>query len=534
MSARTKWRAAAIAALVVGAGFAGCKEKESLVVVTMMTDYVDTAPGTARISVGNHAETFTLTHGVPYGGVSFGLYVPSSVTGPQTITVVTTPNTAGDCAGESGTGQVFITTAGETYGPINIQLTPSTTACPTGGSNGTGGTGTGTGGTGTGGSAGHAGGAGGIGIGGAAGTGLAGHAGGAGGTATGGAGGTATGGTGAGGHAVTTCTEVDHVSAGNCALGTATCTSTAVWGVAFSPKDPSIMVTGGDDSRVKIWNASSGVPQAASTAPLTGAYALGILAFSPDGTLLAVARELGVDIVDVATWKVLRTLTISNIPFGVGFTSDSKQVITLDNDTFGSAALYVHSVNNIAATYSVGIADGYALAVSPTTVGGATWIAVTTDLGNVLVYTLTSQGLSTPTTLAVIPSTASSTYVETAAFAPGGALLASGGDDGIVHFWSVPALTAQTPTIDIAANTANYTGYIYSLAFSPDGSTLALGGGGRGSITTWSVPPPRPRVGQQWDNTSQANMTSIAYSPDGKIVAAGEGDCGCVAVCITH
>ncbi|HXJ21433.1 MAG TPA: WD40 repeat domain-containing protein [Polyangia bacterium] len=528
------WGAAAIAALIAGAGFAGCKQKESLVVVTLTAATADTTLRSASIGVGSHAETFTLSAGVPSGGVSFGVYVPSSITGLQTISVVVSPATAGDCNGLTGNGSVDIKTAGETDGPIDIGLTASTTACPMGGSSGTGGRvgtgGTGTGGTGTGGK-----GTGGTGIGGSAGGSPGGHAGGtalggsSGGTGTGGA----TGGTGGGGggHALSTCTEVDHASTGNCAAGLSTCNDVAVWGVAFSPTDPTLFVTGGSDARVKRWTITNGVAQAPSQAVLSGAASLGLVAFSPDGTLLAIGRTGGVDIVSVATWTVQRTLTITNQAFGVAFSPDGQQVITLDSDGLGTARLYVHAVNNIAALSSVSVPEGYALAVSRTAVNGGLPVAVTTDTGSLIVFTLTSSGFSVPTTLTV---TSDGSYAETVAIAPGGGLVAAGGDDGIMHFWTLPSLTAQSPTIDINASTAGSTVEVYASAFSDDGSTLAIGGGYAASVTAWAVAPPRPRLGQEWDSPTSLEIDSMAFSPDGKVLVVGEADCGCVAVCPTH
>ena len=76
--------------------------------------------------------------------------------------------------------------------------------------------------------------------------------------------------------------------------------------------------------------------------------------------------------------------------------------------------------------------------------------------------------------------TSDSIYAETAAFAPHGNLLASGGDDGYLNFWSVPVVAGAASDafpIDIFADTIVST-EVWSAAFSPDQAHIAVGGGG--------------------------------------------------------
>jgi hypothetical protein len=532
----------AVAALVLAAGVAGCKEKESLVVVTLSTSTGDTTLATVSISVGTHAASFPLDHGVPSTGISFGVYVPSSITGQQPIDVIASPPAAGGCNGEVGSGTVNIKTAGETFGPIAIPLTPSTSACPMGGHTGTGGTGTGTGGAvGTGGAAGAGGkgtggaaGAGGKGTGGAAGSSLGGSAGGHPGTGGGAAGAPGTGGTGGTPHGgITACYEYDHSDSGQCA--NSSCTKDyGVWGAAFSPVNPSLAVTSGTDGRVKVWTVSNGTMTAEGHS-VTGGSGRNVVAFSPDGTLLAIGQTGGIQIVSVATWAPVRTLTVASTVVGVGFSPDGTQVISVDtqHDDFSSTTspghLYAHAVTNITAQYSVAVNDAYSLGISPVPAVSGLPLAVTTKTGSALVYLLTTTGFSTPTTLAV---TADQSYAETARFSPNGGMLAAGGDDGLLQFWPFPLTGATQGTpIDVYSITSGTSEWVDVVAFSPDGSELALGAGYYGSVTTYATAT-RSRVGVEQDTSMVYDVLSLGYSSNGQYIIGGESNCGCVFLCL--
>jgi WD domain, G-beta repeat len=490
MTRRRTWGMAALAALAVSIGLPACKDKESLVVVTMTADYPDTTLASASISVGSHAVTFKLNNGIPYGGVSFGVYVPSSITGSQTINVVASPATAGDCNGLAGTGHVNIATAGDTYGPITVNLIPSTTACPTGGHNGTGGSGTGGRGT----------------------------------------GGTGTGGSGGG---ITACTEYDHGDTGQCAMSACT-KDYAVWGTAFSPTTPSLAVSGATDGRVKVWTVRNGMmtPEGHT---LTGGSGRNIVAFSPDGTLLAVGQVGGVQLVDVTTWMPVRTLMVANTVVGLAFSPDGTQVITLDtvtddvtSTTPSPGHLYVHSITSANALSSVAITDTYALGVSPVASGSNLPVVVTQKGGTALVYMLSALGFSSPTTLTV---TADQSFAESAQFSPSGSLLAIGGDDGFLRFWASPFAGAmQGSAINISTVTSATSDLVDIAVFSPDGTELAIGAGFYGSVTTYATAT-RSMIGVEQDTSMVYDVMSLAYSHDGQYIIGGELECGCVFLC---
>jgi hypothetical protein len=512
-----------LTALVLALAAASCKDKESLIVVALSADAADTTAKNMtsvvlNITDGSHsvAKTFPLTAGtgIPSAApfVSFGVYVSSDFTGGVTITA--TASQSGSCAGESGTKGTKIDSVGSEAPPVTIGMKPDDNVCTTdGGAAGTGGA-VGKGGT--------------TGTAGATGTGAAGTTGTAG--TTGGSGNPPT---------LVNCTEINHDN--NTSACSDSCSMTddvAVFGAAFSPTNSQLFVTGGADGRIKVWQIANGT--ATATGKVLTGTGVGVVAFSPDGTLLAVGRVGGIEIWNVANWTQVRTLTVSYEVEGVAFSPDGTEVISLDynaNAPSGGndSTLYVHAVGTTAALHSLAFKDGYALAVSPVGAVTSLPVAVSTVDGQALVYTLTSSGFSGPSTLAV----SANGYAETIQFSPQGTLLASGGDDGLLHFWTVPTSTGATPTspdIDIYDGTV-VSAETYSVAFWPNGNYVAVGGGGytdlvgSGSLTAWAVASPRGEVGTEYDTTNSYDVVSVAVAPDASFIIGGEGDCGCVIAC---
>jgi WD40 repeat protein len=100
------------------------------------------------------------------------------------------------------------------------------------------------------------------------------------------------------------------------------------------------------------------------------------------------------------------------------------------------------------------------------------------------------------------------------AFAPDNLLLASGGDDGCVWLWNIPA---RTPLARLSWGAK----FVFALAFSPDGQTLAVGTDSsvlllREEGGTWK-PFHQAREHQSW-------VTSVSFTRDGQLLATGSAD----------
>ena len=104
-------------------------------------------------------------------------------------------------------------------------------------------------------------------------------------------------------------------------------------------------------------------------------------------------------------------------------------------------------------------------------------------------------------------------HVTAVAYAPDGATLATGGDDGTVRIWD--ARTGQQQH-----QLTGHTGPVTAVAYAPDGATLATGGDD-GMVRIWDA-----RTGQQQHQLTghTDGVTAVAYAPDGATLASGGSD----------
>jgi hypothetical protein len=492
------------AAAVLGLALSAChKQTDSLVIVTARpADGSVSGLNELIVSVGTTSQTYDLPSPLTTAGVTVGLYVPDSVTGSQTVHATATTHVSSGCApGYAGAAPVDIVKAGDSVEVVIIMAAQP--VCPSTGSGGSGGA------TGNGGSGGA--------------------------TGNGGSGG-ATGNGGTGGAAVapdfSACTEIDHATSGscpNCTIGAAA--DVQVFGVAFSPTDSSLVVTGGTDGHVKLWKIVNHIVTAQGT-PLSGTDR-GAVAFSPDGSMLAVGQTGGVAIYNVSTWNVVRTLVTGSglDTYGVGFSPDGANVFSVvfpAGSTTGGA-LVVHAVGNTQPLGIQAVSGAIALAVAPALVSGQLPVAVTDQSGRASIYSWspTAKTLTGPVTLTV---TGSGTAAEAAAFSPGASVFVAAGDDGLANFWNYPTTGGATPNgvIDVPKVTALFSDAVFAIAFTPTYGFVALGGGVFGSLTAYDLAN-GTQVGVEYDPSY--DVASMAFSPDAKIMMAGEYDCGCVVVC---
>jgi hypothetical protein len=502
MNLRRHWSLRGASSIAVTAAFlaiaslGGCGSKDSLILVTVSAEDNSYAPGLHSLVVtcGSTTEVFKLPSAISTTAVTVGLYVPSSTTGSQVVKAQAVGTACG--SGYSGTTTVKIASAGATVSGT-ITMLEARTCPPTTGGTGTGGTGGNT-------------------------------------DCYSGA-----------PPAVGTppkfncCIEYDQESPANCS--TASGYGTEIDAVAFSPDGKTLVsagAAGGVGNNVKVWSFDGHLLTDTGTVlPSDGWLSL---AFSADGTLLAVPVTGGVDLWNTSNWTLKTTLIgSSNFYKGAQFTPDQKHLIALDGDTSTSPTtghLYVFDLTS-AATEAIPVAvvalsaNPTSLAVAPKAVNGQVGVAVSFTDGTMEVFSYANASVSSPTTVQVDSSGAT---IWSPVFSPDGTLVAIGDTASTIHFWNfpVPASLAEA-NAGITFSTTDSTDIIYALAFSPNGSYLAAGGGdyygdsvdSNASLFTLAT---RARLAGA---TSSHDVTSIAFSPTGNAVAGGELDCGKVFMC---
>jgi len=102
--------------------------------------------------------------------------------------------------------------------------------------------------------------------------------------------------------------------------------------------------------------------------------------------------------------------------------------------------------------------------------------------------------------------------VNSVAFSPDGATLASGSETGSIRLWNA-RVREQKETF------LGHKGRVTSVVFSPDGLTLASGSGDK-TVRLWDV-----RTGEQRQELSGQldEISSVAFSHDGELLASGSG-----------
>jgi WD40 repeat protein len=107
------------------------------------------------------------------------------------------------------------------------------------------------------------------------------------------------------------------------------------YAISFMPDGT--LVTGGVNRRVSFWDVDSG----RVTRTLRFAQPVWWTAASPDGKLLAVQTDNRVEVVRIATGKVLQSHALPYVPNGVEFSRDGRELVALGCCSTGSGSALV-------------------------------------------------------------------------------------------------------------------------------------------------------------------------------------------------
>ena len=298
-------------------------------------------------------------------------------------------------------------------------------------------------------------------------------------------------------------------------VGRAIKNSYPVWAVAFSPNGSDLAVSSGDT--FWIWNVADPAHPTVVGVPLTGGANNTVLslAFSPDGNILAAGS--GDD--KVRLWNLTSVPYVVATPIGLPLLGHGGPV------------------------YSVAFnPDGYTLAsgsgddtvrvwnLPPTTLTGPTSavgavafsrngrvLATGSNDDSVRLWDVANPAYPAPLRP---PLTGATAAIQSLAFSPDDRTLAVASDDSI-RLWDVADPARPFP---LGTPLTGFTGLVRSVAFSPDGSTLAAGSNDE-TIRLWDVADPAAPVPLGVPLTGfTESVRSVAFSPNGLTLAAGGND----------
>ncbi|MFE4105058.1 WD40 domain-containing protein [Almyronema epifaneia] len=228
--------------------------------------------------------------------------------------------------------------------------------------------------------------------------------------------------------------------------------------IALSP-DGRYLAYSRQSRQVALWHLPNQTPLAA---PPEFEQPVSFLRFSPDGRYLAIGSDYLIQLWDLATAQVLRTLRGSRYPVS-SFTGDFNQGLLVSGHRDDSVRVWqVNLYSNHSRCQQV----------------------------------FQHQN-----------------WVRTLAFSPDGAWLASGSDDCTIRLW-------QTANADFAYTLSGHTDPVRALAFDPSSQTLASAGQD-GSIRLWQVQT--GRFSTQLSGHAAA-VYALAFSADGRWLASGGDD----------
>ena len=233
-------------------------------------------------------------------------------------------------------------------------------------------------------------------------------------------------------------------------------------------RDEERMVTADNLGRIRLWRtgrAAVGTREPLGEVGRHNGIAYDVRFTRDEKTLVSVGTDKTVRFWDVAARKQTKALLLPADGYSVELSPDESQVLVACAD----GVVRILSRESGAVLHSLQTRDTRDWSNEATFSPDGRWVAVAESNGNISFWEAGTGLLHAR----LIGHIASATSI---AFAPDGQRLASTGQDGQVHLWSVPELiqgnSAATPALSIRAHAAG----ALSVRFSPNGEYIITAG----------------------------------------------------------
>jgi WD40 repeat protein len=232
------------------------------------------------------------------------------------------------------------------------------------------------------------------------------------------------------------------------------------------------------------------------------------------------------------TWSIAGSLMgltadVNGVAFAPGSTNKNFTIYTADSDS----NLYIYNLTSLSPVSEVLLrttASPFTLSASPAASDGSYWLSIGYSDGDASLHDIDGQGYVGTETPFSVSTSVSGVY--TTRFSPDGSMLEAGAIDGSFGIWAVPLSTSKAPlTPQITVGTDSVFGGAFDPTSRYVAIAGGLSVGTR-KIGLWTVATGASLATVPTTLFTQ-RPTAVAFSPNGTALAIGEHNCGKILIC---